>query len=71
VRASLLMLKKDAKTAACALLQGSQSPLNQALRGWDRGSGQRSGVMRLDARKSRAQDALFFRFSPAHRATNR
>ena len=68
---SLFMLEEDAKAAACALLQDSQRPLNQALRGWDLGSGQRSGMMRLDARMSRAEGALFFRFSAAHRATDR
>jgi len=65
------MLEKDAKATACGLLQDSQSPLNQARRGWDLGSGQRSGVMCLDARMSGAEGALFFRFSPAHRATDR
>ena len=65
------MLEKDAKSTASALPQDSQRPLNQAFRGWDLGSGQRSRLMRLDARMSRAEGALFFRFSPAHRTTDR
>ena len=38
--------------------------------GWDLGSGQRSGMMRLDARVPCAKGALFFRFSAARRAAD-
>jgi hypothetical protein len=65
------MPEEGAKAMTCALFQESQRPLNQVLRGWDVGSGQRSGVMRLDARMSRSEGAVFFRFSAAHRATDR
>jgi hypothetical protein len=67
---SLLMLEEDAKAPACASLQDSQSPLNQALWGWDLGSGQRAGEVRLDARMSSSKRALLSRLSPAHRASD-
>jgi len=64
------MLEEDAKATARALLQDSQSSLNQARRGWDLGSGQGSGEMRLDTRMSSGKGALLSRFSPAHRASD-
>jgi hypothetical protein len=67
----LLVLEKDAKATAGDLHQDSQSPLNQAFRGWDLGSGQGSGEMCLDARMTRSEGALFFRLGPAHRAADR
>jgi hypothetical protein len=65
----LLMLEKNAKTAAGSCYKDIPGSQTGSFRAGNLGGGQVPVEMRLVGRMSRAQRALLFGFSPAHRAS--